>query len=200
MKKILIILIISLVFVLPVMADDFDDDFDFYSYSSVNTGYGAIIQDGKLINTIDVGFSYNFASMNDFRTLGIGLGSRFDALFGVGNKTPKNYIDCSFLLGPFFHIVINRAIALNLTAGPLFGFYKDGNTRDDEHFTIGPAIDASITLTPQSFNSISFSFGTLAAVNFGFASEPVMYSVVPYVSFNMVFSNSYIPYNSLIIY
>ena len=182
------------------MADDFDDDFDFYSYSSVNTGYGAIIQDGKLINTIDVGFSYNFASMNDFRTLGIGLGSRFDALFGVGNKTPKNYIDCSFLLGPFFHIVINRAIALNLTAGPLFGFYKDGNTRDDEHFTIGPAIDASITLNPQSFNSISFSFGTLAAVNFGFASEPVMYSVVPYVSFNMVFSNSYIPYNSLIIY
>ena len=57
----------------------------------------AIIQDGKLINTIDVGLSYNFAGMNDFRTLGIGLGSRFDALFGVGNKTPKNYIDCSFL-------------------------------------------------------------------------------------------------------
>lgn len=203
MKKIFIILLLSLVALVPLLADDFfdDDDDDFYSYSNLTTGYGALIQEGKVLNSVDLGFSFNFAGMDRSRTFGIGLGTRFDVLFGVSNKNVKNYLGIDFIIGPFFHITMNRIVSLNITAGPFFNYYATGDRQEDEHFTIGPGVDASITLTPPSFDNISFSIGSLAAANFSLKDEPMSFSVVPYVAFNIHFTNSYYPpYGSLIIY
>ena len=202
MKKLLVILLLLLVAVVPLLADDFfDDDNDFYSYSNITTGYGALIQDGKVLNSVDLGFSFNFAGMDLSRTFGIGLGSRFDVLFGVSNKDVKSYLGLACVVGPYFHIVMNRVVSLNATIGPFFNYYSTGDYKNDEHFTIGPGVDLSITLTPPSFNDISFSIGSLGSVNFSLKDEPISFSVVPYVSFDIHFSNAYYPpYGSLIIY
>lgn len=203
MKKIFVILLLSLIAVVPLLADDFfdDDDEDFYSYSNLTTGYGALIKEGKVLNSVDLGFTFNLAGMDRSRTFGIGLGTRFDVLFGVSNKNVDSYIGLDFIIGPYFHIAMNRIVSFNITVGPFFNYYTIGNRQEDEHFTIGPGVDASITLTPPSFDDISFSIGSLGSANFGLTDEPVSFSIIPYVSFNIHFTNTYYPpYGSLIIY
>lgn len=203
MKKILCVLLLSLLVILPVVADDFfdDDDDDFFSYSNITTGYGALVQSGKVLNSFDLGFSFNFAGMNNSRTLGIGLGSRFDVLFGVGNGGIDSYLSVDALIGPFFHIPFNRTVALNLTVGPFFNFYSTGSLSSDEHVSIGPAVDCSVSLTPPGFDGISFGIGSLFSANISLNDDPNSFSFIPYVAFNIQFSDSYYPpYGALVIY
>ena len=109
-----------------------------------------------VINSIDLGFSFNFATMDDSNKLGIGLGTRCDVLFGVGNKN-KSYIGSNVLFGPYFHYNPDSNISLNLTVGPIFNFYFLEDLKN-EQITIGPAIDCFATFTPASFQNISFEF------------------------------------------
>ena len=108
MKKILTIVLILVFTVFSLYAfDDLDDDDGFYSFSNITTGYGAVYNSNSgLINSIDLGFSFNFAGMDDTRSFGIGLGTRCDVLFGAGNNRRFIGVDC--LIGPFFNFRLNK--------------------------------------------------------------------------------------------
>ena len=121
MKRLILLAFITIITLLPIVADDSLDNRT-YSYSNITSGYGAFITKDGVINSIDLGFSFNFATMDDSNKLGIGLGTRCDVLFGVGNKN-KSYIGSNVLFGPYFHYNLDSNISLNLTVGPIFNFY-----------------------------------------------------------------------------
>ena len=203
MKKLLLLVFLSLIALSTLFAEDtLDDELGLYSYTNITSGYGAFITEKGVLNSIDLGFSFNFASMDDSNTFGIGLGSRCDVLFGVGNKNNKAYIGADVLVGPYFHYKMNKIISFNLTVGPVFNCYYSGGSKE-EKYTIGPGFDGFITLTPPSFDNISFSVGSLAAVNFSLQNEATAFTVVPYVSIDLHFTKSYYtpyPYGALVIF
>ena len=203
MKKLLLLVFLSIITLTTLFASDsIDEEIGFYTYSNITSGYGAFITEDKVLNSIDLGFSFNFASMNDTNTLAIGLGSRCDVLFGVGNKNNKAYIGVDVLLGPYFHFKMNKIVSFNLTVGPLFNCYFLDDSKN-EKYTIGPGVDGFFTFTPPSFNDISFSIGSLAAVNFSLQNEATSFTLVPYVSINLHFTKSYYtpyPYGALVIF
>ena len=202
MKKILITIMILLIPVTAVFAyDDLDDGDDFYSFSNITTGYGAVYSTGDaLYNSIDLGFSFNFAGLDYTRTFGIGLGSRFDILFGAGNS--RSYLGVDFLVGPFLTFSLSRMARINLTVGPDFGFYTYGDR--SEYYTIGPGADVSVVLTPPSLDFFSFAAGVVGSAKFQISSSVsgVCLSAIPYVAFNFNFTPTpyYYPYGALVIY
>lgn len=200
MKRLILLAFITIITLLPIVADDSLDNRT-YSYSNITSGYGAFITKEGVINSVDLGFSFNFASMDDSNKLGIGLGTRCDVLFGVGNKN-KSYIGSNVLFGPYFHYNLDSNISLNLTVGPIFNFYFLEDLKN-EQITIGPAIDCFATFTPSSFQNISFSVGALAAANFSLQNQATAFSIIPYVSINMNFLKSNFrpyPYEILVIF
>lgn len=203
MKKILTIVLILVFTVFSLYAfDDLDDDDGFYSFSNITTGYGAVYNsDSGLINSIDLGFSFNFAGMDDTRSFGIGLGTRCDVLFGAGNNRRFIGVDC--LIGPFFNFRLNKATSINLTVGPDFGAYTYGNNTD--YFAIGPGADVSVVLTPPTMNVFSFAAGIVGSAKFPVSSydSSMYFSAIPYVAFNFNFTPApyyYYPYGALVIY
>ncbi|MGN0907250.1 MAG: hypothetical protein ACI4NM_08885 [Bullifex sp.] len=202
MKKILAAILILLIPVTAAFAyDDLDDGDDFYSFSNITTGYGAVYYtNDALYSSIDLGFSFNFAGLDDTRSFGIGLGSRFDILFGVGNS--RNYLGVDVLVGPFFTFSLTRAAKINLTVGPDFGFYTFGGR--SEYYSLGPGADVSVVLTPPSLDFFSFAAGVVGSAKFPISSSvsDVCLSAIPYVAFNFNFTPTpyYYPYGALVIY
>ncbi len=202
MKKILITVLILAVTLTSVFAyDDFDDEDYFYSFSNITTGYGAVYLDrDAFYNTVDLGFSFNFAGLDDTRSFGIGVGSRFDVLFGAGNS--RNYLGVDFLVGPFLTFRLNRSTKINLTVGPDFGFYTFGGR--SEYYSIGPGADVSVVLTPPTLDIFSFAAGVVGSAKFSVSDSVsgVCISAIPYVAFNFNFTPTpyYYPYGALVIY
>ena len=80
-------------------------------------------------------------------------------------------------------------------------YYVDNLSK--ERYAIGPGVDGAITITPPTFDNISFSFGSLVAAAFSLNNDPTSIFVVPYISFNIHFNQSYYtpyPYGALVIY
>ena len=171
-------------------------------YYNISTGYGALLSSNANYYTLDLGCTFNFAALNNTSSFGIGLGTRCDFLLGLNSSNTKKYAGVDVLVGPFFHVGINRALSLNITAGPLFYTYYVDNL-SKERYAIGPGVDGAITITPPTFDNISFSFGSLVAAAFSLNNDPTSIFVVPYISFNIHFNQSYYtpyPYGALVIY
>ena len=97
MKRLILLAFITIITLLPIVADDSLDNRT-YSYSNITSGYGAFITKDGVINSVDLGFSFNFATMDDSNKLGIGLGTRCDVLFGVGNKNKSPPFIAAFII------------------------------------------------------------------------------------------------------
>lgn len=201
MKKLTVLLLIILA-MLPLFAYSEEEEYGTYSYYNISTGYGALLSSNANYYTLDLGCTFNFAALNNTSSFGIGLGTRCDFLLGLNSSNTKKYAGVDVLVGPFFHVGINRALSLNITAGPLFYTYYVDNL-SKERYAIGPGVDGAITITPPTFDNISFSFGSLVAAAFSLNNDPTSIFVVPYISFNIHCNQSYYtpyPYGALVIY